>query len=71
MIMIGSIQLTLKRLDTGYYDFIADGYFDEENLSAEDMGSNNNSPGQNHLFTECLGKGKTKRLTRHTSLSLR
>lgn len=29
MIMIGST----KRLDTGYYDFIADGYFDEGTLS--------------------------------------
>lgn len=30
MIMIESTNLTLKRLDTGYYDFITDGYFDEE-----------------------------------------
>lgn len=60
--MIGSINLTLKRLDTGYYDFIADGYFDEEKLSAEELGSKNNSPGQNHLFAECHAKERQKDL---------
>lgn len=29
MIMIGSINLILKRLDTSYYDFMVDGYVDE------------------------------------------
>lgn len=33
MIVIGSTNLTSKRLDTGYYDFMADGHFDEETLS--------------------------------------
>lgn len=28
--MIQSINLTLERLDTGFYNFIADDYFDEE-----------------------------------------
>lgn len=35
MIMIGSISLTLKRLDIGYYDFMVNGYFDERTFSRE------------------------------------
>ena len=30
MIMIQCINLTLKRLDTGFYNFIAADYFEEE-----------------------------------------
>lgn len=31
-------------------------------LSGEGMGSNKNSPGQNHSFAECVCKGKKKDL---------
>lgn len=64
--MIGSINLTLKRFSTGYYDFVADGYFEEEKNAQRGNGKHNNPPGQNHSFTEHFCKGETNRLTLDT-----